>query len=75
MGIAEEEVTTLAAISRLPVFMRVGDGPEYEVGTLEPEAADLLITPDGTATVQVSAMMPRFFRAVADAFEGVPDGQ
>jgi hypothetical protein len=70
MGIAEPEAE-VPAVGRMPVYMRVGDGQEYEIGALIPEAGDLVITPDGTATVQVSLIMPRLLRAAADKFEGV----
>jgi hypothetical protein len=54
----------------MPIFMRIGDGTEYEMGTIEPEASDMFIAPDGTATVQVRLAAPRVLRQIADMIEG-----
>jgi hypothetical protein len=65
---------TEATIGPIPVFMRVGDSQEYEVGTLEPEVTyseDV----DGIARSDVSAPLnlAKFLRALADAVEGERD--
>lgn len=59
----------MAALASIPVFMRVGDLPEYEIGSICPEAVTES-GPDGTVQVVVRVpSMAEFCRAVADAFE------
>lgn len=65
-----------AAISlgKLPVFMRVGDSPEFEVGSLD---LDGEVSWDGKGGMVITANPPRlaeFFKAAAEAAEGLPDG-
>jgi hypothetical protein len=59
-----------ASLGKMPIFMRIGDGPEYEMGTIEPDASDMFIAPDGTATVQVRLAAPRVLRQIAAMIEG-----
>lgn len=67
MGLAAERETQLAAVGKLPVFMRVGDG------AIVPETGDFAIAPDGSPRVQVKVgpVMAAFLRGVADVFEGM----
>jgi hypothetical protein len=61
------------ALGSVPVFMRVGEGPEYEIGSIEPEIGDMELGEDGTAVVTVAVSvakeLPRLLRAVADEME------
>lgn len=56
----------------VPVFMRIGDGEEFEVGTVTPEA-DMDTDAAGAATVTVKlppSAIARVLREVADEMEG-----
>jgi hypothetical protein len=55
----------------LPVFMRIGDGTEYQVGTFTP---DVTLGSDGTAQVTAGPALAGFLRRVEDAIResGLP---
>jgi hypothetical protein len=62
--------TTLGSV---PVFLRVGDGEEHEIGTIAPEVSDLEVDADGVPFVMVSMavakLLPGFLRRAADEME------
>jgi hypothetical protein len=62
-------------MSPLPVYMRIGDGPECLVGTVTPETKELVRLPDGSASVTLTVPLPEFLRGAADVMEGISDGQ
>jgi hypothetical protein len=60
----------MAALGRIPIYMRIGDGEEIHVGDIIPEAGSVTAGPDGLA--QVAVTMPpihEVLRVAADAFE------
>jgi hypothetical protein len=60
-------------LGRIPIFMRVGDGEEYEIGAIEPELGDIETDESGAPFVMVSApvsrLLPGLLRSVADEME------
>jgi hypothetical protein len=62
--------TTLGAI---PVFMRVGDGEEYEIGAIVPEIGEMELDDSGapfvTVSTAVTSLLPAFLRSAADEME------
>jgi len=62
-------------IGKTPVYMRIGNGREFEIGTLEHEA-DTVPSIDGALTVEMrTPSLAEFLRAAADAAEQVELGQ
>jgi hypothetical protein len=58
------------SFSPLPVFMRIGAGEEFEVGTVTPEA-DTGTDDEGNASVTVRLPPPLIARALREAADEV----
>jgi hypothetical protein len=59
------------SLGKLPVYMRIGDSEEYEIGSVE---LDGELSDDGEGNTVLSAdvsklKLPEFLRAAADAME------
>lgn len=65
----------MAVIATAPVYMRIGDFAEQQVGTVEFESSEPVLGPDGRLTSTISANLAAALRRAADGLESGTDGQ
>jgi hypothetical protein len=64
-----------AMLGPIPVFMRIGDGDECEIGTITPEVSEMERDENGAPFVTVSVaapvsrLLPSLLRSAADEME------
>jgi hypothetical protein len=69
----------MAVMGKIPVFMRVGDSEEYEIGSFSPEVTLASMPADGriaeiSASADIRKPLAALLREAADAAERMPDG-